>query len=55
MYIDLHVMFPFSLQDFLMKLEISRQVFEKYSKIKFHENPPSGSPVVPCGLIDGQT
>jgi len=26
-----------------MKLKISRKIFEKYSKIKFRENPFSGS------------
>jgi len=26
-----------------MKLEFSVQVYEKYSNIKFHENPSSGS------------
>jgi hypothetical protein len=31
-----------------MKLEFSRQIFEKKSNIKFHENPSSGSPVVLC-------
>jgi len=36
----------------LMKLEFSRQVFEKYSNIKFHENPFSGSRVVLCGQTD---
>jgi hypothetical protein len=30
----------------LMKLEFSRQIFEKTSKIKFHENRSSGSRVV---------
>jgi len=35
-----------------MKLEFSRQVFEKKSNIKFHENPSSGSQVVPCGRTD---
>jgi len=35
-----------------MKLEFYRQLFEKYSNIKFHENPSSGSPVVPCGQTD---
>jgi len=35
-----------------MKLEFSQQVSEKYSNIKFHENPPSGSPVVPCRQTD---
>ena len=32
-----------------MKLEFSRQVFEKYADIKCHENPSNGSGVVPCG------
>jgi len=31
-----------------MKLEFSGQVSEKYSNIKFHENPFSGSGVVTC-------
>ena len=34
-----------------MKLELSRQIFEKYSSIKFHENPSSESRV-PCGRTD---
>ena len=29
-------------------------IFEKYSNIKFHENPASGSRVVPCGLTVGR-
>ena len=37
-----------------MKLEFSRQIFEK-SHIKFHQNPSSGSRVVPCGRTEGQT
>jgi len=32
-----------------MALEFSPQIFEKSSNIKFHENPSSGTPVVPCG------
>ena len=36
-----------------MKIEFSPQIFEKYSNIKFHENPSSGSRVVPCGRADG--
>ena len=36
-----------------MKLEFSRQIFEKYSNIIFHENPSSGSRVDPCGRMDG--
>jgi len=39
----------------LLKLEFFLQIFEKYSNIKFHENPSSGSRVVPCGRTDGQT
>ena len=40
-----------------MKLEFSRQLFEKKnnSNIKFHENPSSGSGVVPGGQTDGRT
>jgi hypothetical protein len=33
----------------LVKLEFSRQFFEKYSNIKFHECPSSGGTVLPCG------
>jgi hypothetical protein len=51
MYIGLPVKYRYSCH-FLMKLEISQQTFEKYSNIKFHENPSSGSPVVPCGRTD---
>ena len=36
----------------LMKLEIPEQIFEKYSNIKFHENPSSGNRVVPYGRMD---
>jgi hypothetical protein len=32
-----------------MKIEFSGQIFEKYSDIKFDENPTSGSGVVLCG------
>jgi hypothetical protein len=35
-----------------MKLEFSRQIFEKYSDIKFNDNPSSWSRVVPCGQTD---
>jgi len=37
-----------------MKLEFSQQIFQSLSDIKFHENPSSGSRVVPCGQIEGQ-
>jgi hypothetical protein len=36
----------------LMKLEFSRQIFEKSLNTKFHENPPIGSRDVPCGQKD---
>ena len=35
-----------------VELIFSRQIFEKYSDIKYHENPSSGSRVVPCGQTD---
>jgi len=35
-----------------MKLSGPKQIFEKYSNIKFHENPSSGSRLVPCGETD---
>jgi len=38
-----------------VKLEICRQIFEKYTNIKFNENPSSGSRVVPCGRRDRET
>jgi len=38
-----------------MKLEILNKFFQKYSNIKFHDNPPSGSRVVPFGRTDRQT
>ena len=39
-----------------MKLENSRQIFGKYSVIKFRENPLSGSRFVSRGRVtDGQT
>ena len=38
-----------------MKLDFSRQIFEKYSNIKFNENPSSGNRVDACGRTDRQT
>jgi len=38
-----------------MKLEFSRQFFEKYSNIKFHENRSIGSRVVSCAQTEGRT
>jgi len=34
---------------------IFRQIFEKYSTIKFRDDPSSGSRVVPGGRTDEQT
>jgi hypothetical protein len=47
MYIGLCVNYPI-----WMKLEFSRQIFDKASNIKFLENPFSGSRVVPCERTD---
>ena len=38
-----------------MKLEFSRQIFEKISNIRFYENPFIGSRVVQCGRTDWYT
>jgi len=35
-----------------LKIKFSRQILEKYSDIRFYENPPSGSRVAPCGRTD---
>ena len=37
------------------KLEFPQQFIEKYSNIKFYENPSSGSLVVQCEKADGRT
>jgi hypothetical protein len=37
----------------LMEIELSGQIFEEYTNIKFHENPSGGSRVFPCGWTDG--
>ena len=39
----------------LMKLEFSRQIFEKSPNVKFHENPASGNRLVQCRRADKQT
>jgi len=51
MYTGLHVKQPLFLP-ILIKLKLSRQTFEKYSNIEFHENPSRGSRDVPCGRTD---
>ena len=38
-----------------MKSKFSPQIFKKYSNIKFHKNPSSGSQAVPCAQTDRQT
>jgi len=38
-----------------MKIEFSRQIFEKFSNIKFPENMSSRSRVVLCERTDRQT
>jgi len=37
-----------------MNTEFSRQIFEMYPNVKFHDNPSSGSRDVPCGQTDRQ-
>ena len=39
----------------VMKLDVSRQSFEKSSNIKFHQNSSSGSRIVPWGRTDRRT
>jgi len=48
MYIGLYAYTYYSCQ-ILIKFEFSRQIFEKNSNTKFHDNPSSGSRVVPYG------
>jgi hypothetical protein len=35
-----------------MELELSGQIFGKYSNVKFRENPSTGSRIVPFGRTD---
>jgi hypothetical protein len=46
-----HVKYQSFLSDFNGN-EFSEQIFDKYWNIKFHENPFSGSRVVPHGRVD---
>jgi hypothetical protein len=34
---------------FMLRARYCFRIFETYSSTKFHENPSSGSPAVPCG------
>ena len=38
-----------------MSLEFSAKIFQKYSNIKFSENPSGGIWVLPCGKTDGRS
>jgi len=53
MFIGHNVKYPFVYQVF-MELEVSRQIFERFSNTKLHENPSNGSRVASCGRADGQ-
>jgi hypothetical protein len=48
-----YVNYPFFLSNFNETRFSFRQIAEKSSKLKFRENPSSGSRVVPFGLMDG--
>ena len=39
----------------LMKLEFSRHILEKFTNIKLHKKPSSGSRVLSSGQTDGRT
>ena len=54
MYIGLNVKYRLFCQ-ILMNLKFSWHIFEKYTKVKFHDNPSNGSLAVPCGRKDGST
>ena len=53
-YIGLLLKYSLFLSYFI-KFESSRQIFEKYSNMKFHENPSSGHRVLSCGRRGIQT
>ena len=54
LYIGLHVKYPLFLSDFNRTWFFSKY-FQKYSNINIHDNPSSGSQVVPCKQKDWQT
>ena len=54
MYTRVHVKYPLLCQ-ILMEPEFSAHMLEESATVKFHENPSSGSRVVPCGGSDVQT
>jgi hypothetical protein len=53
MYRGLHVKYRYSCPT-LTKFEFSRQFFEKFSNIKFHENLSRWIRVVPYGRTEGR-
>ena len=55
MCIGLHVRYPFILVRVSGKLNLLDSFSEKNSNIKYHENPSSGSRVVPYGKTYGRT
>ena len=57
MYVGLHVQYRRHYCQILMKLGFSRQIFEKYLNMKFHENLPVGAELFhkEAGRTDGQT
>ena len=58
MCVGSHVKYPLSLSDFNKSWSFFWQIIEKCSNIKLHENPSSGSGVVPVQMdrhIDGRT
>jgi len=54
MWIAFHVKCPLFLSYFNETWIFSTNSRKKYSNIKFHENPSSGSRAVPCGQTDGK-
>jgi hypothetical protein len=54
MYISIHVTYSLFSSD-VHEIEFSRQILEKYSNIKFHENPTIESQGVPSGGTEGRT
>jgi len=49
--IGIHVKYRYYCHN-LEELEFSGQIFEKFSSIKFHEDPSRGSRVVACKFTD---
>ena len=55
-YIGLHVKYRLFLSVIKKDLQLSRQIFEKYSTMKFHENPPVLAELFHAdGRTDGRT